>query len=283
MFTEDEVMENKKSLFTVKGVLRALTAICIVFVFCPSFLVSCSGRTFDINVLTVAGGMESYGETVVEPHPIVLICLLIPVVSLVFLFLKKLSEKKTAFVVMACAIVDVIVWFVFRSSVKKFAEENYCEFKTTAWFVINIIVLLIIVLMTAMVVIGKLELGTDLLAKISGTNTKEVLNQMSEKMNQMSGAINNMVDSVNSKKDVIGYCSKCGNAIEYGNKFCIKCGTEVPKNLIEAAEEARREAEEALEKEELEENKTACCKNCGAELPDGVKFCQSCGTKVEEV
>mgnify|MGYP002513695579 CR=1 FL=1 len=87
--------ENTKEFnlrFTVRNVLRALCALCTVFVFCPAFLVSCSGQNIKVSVMTAVGGMSAYGEKVVDPHPIMLVCLLIPVVALVLLFVKKLTD-----------------------------------------------------------------------------------------------------------------------------------------------------------------------------------------------
>jgi ABC-type dipeptide/oligopeptide/nickel transport system permease subunit len=116
---------TKKSVVTVKNVIRVLALLCIVGVFCPSFLVSCSGQTIDVSVMTAVGGISAYGETVVEPHLIMLICLLIPVAVLVILFIKKMAEKMSTGIILVCSVIDLIVWIIFRSEVKKIAEENY--------------------------------------------------------------------------------------------------------------------------------------------------------------
>lgn len=250
---------EKASLFTIKNVLRVLSVLCIIFVFCPSFLVSCSDQTINVNVMTAVGGLSSYGQRVVDPHPIMLICLLIPVAVLVLMFLKKFADNITALITVACGVVDIIVWFIFRSSVRKVAEENYCEFKTTGWYVLNIIALLLIILLSALVVLMKIQLDTDLVTLFSGEGTKGALSQMSATMSQMSSAVSQIAGNVatnmgnkKQKEDTIGYCSKCGSPIVYGCKFCTSCGTPVPESMLAEAEAAKKAAEEAARKAEEE-------------------------------
>lgn len=287
---------EKTSVFTIKNILRVLSLLCIVFVFCPSFLVSCSGETINVNVMTAVGGLSSYGQTVVDPHPIMLICLLIPVAILVLLFIKKLTDNKTALIILICGIVDFIIWLIFRSSVKKLAEENYCTFKTTAWYFINIIVLILIILLSALVLIMKSRLDADLIALFSGGGTKEVLGQMSATMSQMSNTVSqmagnvatNVATSINNKKqreNAIGFCSKCGSPIAYGVKFCTSCGTPVPESMLAEAEAAKKAAEEAerqaAQAAQSNNGSPKFCSKCGAKLSDDAAFCESCGTKVE--
>lgn len=298
------------SLFTVKRVLRVLSLLLIIFVFCPSFLVSCSGQKVNVSVMTAVGGAKAYGETVAEPHPIMLICLVLPIVMLVVLFAKKMIENKVAIITLASAAVDFVVWLIFRASVKSFAEDNYCEFKTTGVYVVNIIVLIVILLLTLMVIIKKLELESDLIQIFTGGSTQKALDQMSSAVSQMSSAVSQMAGNVvsniaekNNKAPVIGYCQKCGSGIPYDCKFCTSCGTPVPEELILAAEEKRKaeeaskiaaeEAEKAAKMEAAESNntnnldsdssneKTGFCQQCGAKLSPDAVFCESCGAKVE--
>ena len=243
---------KKKSVLTVKNILRALTILGIIFVFCPSFLVSCSGEDVNVSVMTAVGGVEVYGERVVDPNPIMLICLLLPIAVLVLLFIRKFNDRKTAGVILGCTAVDLVIWFIFRTAVKNYAEENYCTFGTTPWFVINVIVMIIVILITAVVAAGKLQLETDLIAAVTGKGSQEALDQMSAAVSQMSGAVTKMagkvVNNINNKpkkENIIGYCAKCGSPIQYGCKFCTSCGTAVPESMIAEAEAARKAAEEA--------------------------------------
>lgn len=293
------VTENK-SAFTVKRVLQVLSVLGIIFVFCPSFLVSCSGQNINVSVMTAVGGLSAYGEKVVDPHPIMLVCLLIPIAVLVLLFLKKFTDKKTAGIILICTIVDLVIWLIFRATVKKFAEENYCSFKTTGWYTINMIVMILVILLTVLVIVCKMQLDADLITAFTGGGTQNALNQMSATMSQMSNAVTQIAGNVAGnvsnkvqKENVIGFCSKCGSPIAYDSKFCISCGTPVPESMIAEAEAARKAAEEAARKEAEEKARAAeeaagkesgrpmFCQQCGAKLQSDAMFCESCGTKIK--
>lgn len=251
---------EKKSALTVNRVLKILALLCIIFVFCPVFTVSCSGQNMNISVMTVVGGVRAYGEQIVNPYPIMLICLVLPIAILVLLFMKKLPDKKTALITFICSLADLVIWFIFRACAKYAAEENYCSFKSTGWFVVNIIVLILMMIPSILVVLHKLELESDLIAAITGNETKQALNQMSTTVNQMSNAVTKMTGDIaknignkRSKENIIGYCAKCGSPIEMDCKFCTSCGTPVPESMIEEAKAARKAAEEEAARKAAEE------------------------------
>lgn len=270
-------MENtnkvQHSIFTVKNILRALEVFLIVFVFCPSFLVSCSGQTVNVSAMNAAVGMKSdtLGQ-ISEAKPVMLICLILPILMLVIICAKKMIDNKAALLIILCAAIDFVVWLIFRESVKKYAEDNYCSFKTTGWFVFNIIVLVIIILISIAVAVDKLKMDSDLINATTGSGTQDALNQMSNAVTQMSSAVTQMAGNVasnikTSKVPVIGYCQKCGAGIPFDNRFCTSCGNPVPEDLIaeaeakkkaeEEAEAARIAAEEAARKETEEKARIA--------------------------
>jgi pyruvate/2-oxoglutarate dehydrogenase complex dihydrolipoamide acyltransferase (E2) component len=261
---------EKKPVVTVKNIIRVLSVIVTIIVFCPTFLVSCSGQTIDVSVMTAVGGLESYGETVVKPHPIMLIALLLPVAIFVILFIKKIADEKAALITAVCGAADLVVWIAFRSAVKKAAEENYCKFKATGWFTFNIILLLIILVLSILVVAKILQMQEDLIKRFSGAGAQNTLSQMSAAVSQMSSSVSQLAENVSAnvsknkvpKENIIGYCAKCGSPIVYDNRFCTSCGTPVPESMIaeaeaakKAAEEARIAAEEAARKEAEEKAK----------------------------
>lgn len=297
-----------KSMFTVKKVLRVLSVFCLIFLFCPSFLVSCSGKSVNVSVMTAVDGVSAYGGKVVDPYPIMLICLFIPVAVLILLFIKKFSEKKTAGIILGCTAADLVIMFIFRSTVKKLAEENYCSFKTTGWYVFNIIVLILMVVLTALVILSKMELETNLISFFSGDGAQGAIHQMSATMNQIAGAVTQLADNVatninnnKQKENTIGFCPKCSSPILHGNKFCTTCGMPVPESMLAEAVLAGKEAEEAerrdAEREEAEEKagleeeankiederKTAeAAEAQNDQRNDGKQrqlFCQNCGSK----
>ena len=167
--SEEQKNAVNSSKFTVKTVLRVLALLAIIFVFCPSFLVSCSGQTKEISVMTAVGGLQTgSGEKVVDAHPIMLICLLIPAAILVLLFVNKLTEKKLSMTIAGTTVVDLIVWIIFRSKVKEVCESYYCGFETTAWYYINVIALIFMIVLSGAVFLNKMQLETNLIDAFSG-------------------------------------------------------------------------------------------------------------------
>lgn len=232
-----------KSQFTVKNVLRVISILCIVFAFCPAFLVSCSGQDVNVSVMTAVKGVSSYGEKIVDPHPVMLICILIPIVILVLLFVKKFADSQTAAIILICSVCDFVVWLIFRNSVKKLADENYCTFETKPGFVLNIIALILIILLTVLVVIKKLQMDSDFLGLVTGKGATQALNRMSS-----AGSPISSIGNKTSKENAIGFCPKCGSPIAYGGKFCTSCGTPVPESVLAEAEATRKAAETEEEK-----------------------------------
>ena len=243
---------EKKPLVSVKNILRVLSVLCTIIVFCPTFLVSCSGQKMDISVMTATSGIKVYGDYAVKPHPIMLICLLIPVAMLVLLFIKKFTDDKVAMITAICGGVDFVIWLIFRSAVKKAAEENYCTYKATGWFGLNMFALVVIIALSVLVVLKILQMEEDLMLRFKGEGTQKALNQMSAAVSQMSSSVSQLAGSVNKnkipKENIIGYCSKCGTPLVYDNKFCTSCGTPVPESMIAEAEAAKKAAEEAARK-----------------------------------
>lgn len=121
---------------------------------------------------------------------------------------------------------------------------------------------MLIILLTSLIVVGKLQMESDLIAVLSGKETQNALNQMSATMSQMSTAVTqwagNVASNVNNRnkvKNPIGFCAKCGTPIGYGSHFCTSCGTPVPQSMIDEAEAARKEAEEKAKIAEEEAGK----------------------------
>lgn len=304
-------METNKSIFTTKNILKACSMLLIVFFFCPVFLVSCGGEKVNVSAVhTVVGYESSYGDQISDPQPLLLIALALPIIMLIVLLAKSMLEKKVAISVISCACIDLIVWFVYKESVKAFADENGCDFKTTAMFGINIFVIIVAAVLSLVVILDKIKLNTDLLQVATGDRTQGAINQMSSAVTQMTNSVSQMAGEIaknikTNKEPVIGYCQKCGTGIPFDTKFCVSCGHPVPEILIaeaevarqkaleeariRAEEEAARRAEEAarrLEEEarrKVEEEKKAeeIKKQSGLKMPKGFsRICPKCGASV---
>lgn len=250
--------EEKKSAVTVRNVMRMLLFLCMVFFFFPSFFVSCSGKNVNVSAMTAVKGVSMYGDQVVDPHPVMLVCLLLPVMALAFLYLKRLSDQATAGMAAACVVVDFVIWLVFRSAVKKIADENYCSFRTSVWYALNLATQLLIIFLAVLAAVRKIEMDMDVASYFSYGGTKEVLSRISEMEDRMRGQVSGL--------DI--FCPACGNPIEPGCRFCTSCGAHMLENTLAAGKTEGMGADGCF------------CKNCGARLSSDAHFCENCGTKI---
>lgn len=243
---------NFESL-TIKHLLKIFGFIVLIMAFCPSFLVSCYGSAMEIGVPKALTGIVVYGETIVKPQLELIILIAIPVAILVLLFWKKFTDDKTNKIVLACTAVDFIIWIVFACVAGDMAEKNYCEFKLTMWFCLDMLILVFILVITTLVLTKKLSYDTKLSSLFSNISMP---------------ANTNLITSPTMNPEIIGYCQSCGNPIKKGYLFCQKCGEKVPESLLVAPKK--------------EEQQVHVCLNCGAKLDKEDIFCPSCGTKVQK-
>lgn len=79
-------------------------------------------------------------------------------------------------------------------------------------------------------------------------------------------------------------CPKCGAVIPNGAKFCLECGTKI--ELIKDDEIKCPSCGKTVKKgkfcTECGYRFVSLCPKCGAEVPDGAKYCFECGAKIEQ-
>lgn len=270
---------NGKSLFTARQIMRVLSFICIVVVFCPSFLVSCSGQSKGISVMTAVGGLSVYGESIAKPQPLMLICLLLPAVILALLFMKKLPEKQNALIIAICGISDFVIWMIFKSVVKKIAEDHYCEFKSTGWYLLNNLALFFLILFALHILLQKLEMDTDILSLLSGGGTQGAMNKMSESLAKISDSLTKSSDSVTKRSDSATKASDSPTEISKTETKTTDSSTEISETQTKNSEVANDLTEKAGSHAEEEEEKPKFCQECGKPLDPDAAFCKYCGTK----
>ena len=270
---------NRKSLVTARQIMRVLSFICIVVVFCPSFLVSCSGQSKGISVLTAAGGLSVYGETIAKPQPLMLVCLLLPAVILALLFMKKLPEKQNALIIAICGISDFVIWMIFKSVVKKIAEDHYCEFKSTGWYLLNNLALFFLILFAILILLQKLEMDTDILSLLAGGGTQGAMNKMSESLAKISDSLTKSSDSVTKSSDSP---KKSPDSVAKVSDSPMKSPdsvAKVPDSVAKSSEGANDLDSKEVSKVEEKEEKPKFCQECGKPLDPDAAFCKYCGTK----
>lgn len=263
---------NGKSLFTARQIMRVLSFICIVVVFCPSFLVSCSGQSKGISVMTAVGGLSVYGESIAKPQPLMLICLLLPAVILALLFMKKLPEKQNALIIAICGISDFVIWMIFKAVVKKIAEDHYCEFKSTGWYLLNNLALFFLILFGILILLQKLEMDTDILSLLSGGGTQGAMNKMSESLAKISDSLTKSSDSATKASDSPTEISKTETKTTDSS-------TEISETQTKNSEAANDLTGKAVSHAEEIEEKPKFCQECGKPLDPDAAFCKYCGTK----
>ncbi len=270
---------NGKSLFTARQIMRVLSFICIIVVFCPSFLVSCSGQSKGISVMTAVGGLSVYGESIAKPQPLMLICLLLPAVILALIFMKKLPEKQNALIIVICGISDFVIWMIFKSVVKKIAEDHYCEFKSTGWYLLNNLALFFLILFALLILLQKLEMDTDILSLLSGGGTQGAMNKMSESLAKISDSLTKSSDSVTKRSDSATKASDSPTEISKTETKTTDSSTEISETQTKNSEAANDLTEKAGSHAEEEEEKPKFCQECGKPLDPDAAFCKYCGTK----
>lgn len=277
---------NGKSLFTARQIMRVLSFICIVVVFCPSFLVSCSGQSKGISVMTAVGGLSVYGESIAKPQPLMLICLLLPAVILALLFMKKLPEKQNALIIAICGISDFVIWMIFKSVVKKIAEDHYCEFKSTGWYLLNNLALFFLILFAILILLQKLEMDTDILSLLSGGGTQGAMNKMSESLAKISDSLTKSSDSATKASDspmkVSDSPTKSSDSVAKSSDSPMKSPdsvAKVPDSVAKSSEGANDLDSKEVSKVEEKEEKPKFCQECGKPLDPDAAFCKYCGTK----
>lgn len=277
---------NGKSLFTARQIMRVLSFICIVVVFCPSFLVSCSGQSKGISVMTAVGGLSVYGESIAKPQPLMLICLLLPAVILALLFMKKLPEKQNALIIAICGISDFVIWMIFKAVVKKIAEDHYCEFKSTGWYLLNNLALFFLILFGILILLQKLEMDTDILSLLSGGGTQGAMNKMSESLAKISDSLTKSSDSATKASDspmkVSDSPTKSSDSVAKSSDSPMKSPdsvAKVPDSVAKSSEGANDLDSKEVSKVEEKEEKPKFCQECGKPLDPDAAFCKYCGTK----
>ena len=173
------VEKENNSYFTVKNISKVLAIVCLIVVFLPSFLVSCSGQTYNVDVLQVATGnytsevkntLEYYADArIAQAHPFYFLCILIPIAVVLLLFINKVVDSLKAKIIIGAVAVDLLVWYRLYSQVKNYASQLYSTVETTAWFKIDIACLILILIISILIVLHVFEMDTDIIAKIKNS------------------------------------------------------------------------------------------------------------------
>lgn len=201
---------------TLRNVIRALSVLLIIFFFVPSFMVSCSGESVKFSAASAMVGVKYEGEKMSEASPMVALLIILPIAILVIWCLKNVLKDKIASIIgVACAGLDLIMWFVVRMGVAANAEEIYGTSKVLAGFVFNIIFVLLVIAANVLILINLIQADKPL---IGGS---DVMPQQNMQQNTYQSAPTEAAPTQSA------FCTKCGAPLTPGTKFCTKCGAQM--------------------------------------------------------
>lgn len=263
--------QDYKSVVSLKRVLKILFLLCIIFVFCPTFLVSCSGKKIEVSAATAAKGISVYGEEMVEAHPIMWLCLMIPLLLFV-LFFTRLKKKKICVISLLGMIADFIVWLVFKASIKTVALQNYCSFEVTGIFYANMTTIVLTIVLSGLVVSNRLDLETDILHVLRFRKKSEWMSFVAWLADSVVNGSSDATKKEIERKDTF-YCIQCGAPLLLKSNFCTRCGIKVLES-----EEMSNVDRGGIEISGIEE-KYIFCSKCGTKLTCDSVFCVCCGEK----
>ena len=215
----------KMPAFSVKKLVRILSLALFALGFMPMCLVSCSGESREFGALDAIKGVsmnlyEGYDQELVKPQPLMLLVFLLPLLIFALTWLRQLPGRANAGIGIGAVVVDLIVWFRFRSAAEQLANENYCGFKTTGWYGLNLVVLVALLILLALVAANVRSMDAALFRPIPmqhRPNTARPVNPAPPP----GGA------GFGGPGAVIGYCAKCGAPLKAGTRFCGACGTPI--------------------------------------------------------
>ena len=182
--------------------------------------------------MDAAFGLTSHGEQITDPHPLIILCILIPIAILVLLFLKNTKDKVSSLAISIATGLDIALWALLASGVKRAAEDNYCTSKTTGWFWVNCFVMIAMLGFGMMVYRKVLFYDGNLLSaeqeKAAKQGFENASRNISSSVTKLASDISKATkDDTLKVENPIGFCNKCGTPIPENSKFCVKCGAVV--------------------------------------------------------
>lgn len=228
-------MKEYTGLFTVRRVMKIFLYVILLGFFCPVFMVSCGGvGSKEVSAMDIATGIKIGGYDVVDPMPIVFISLLLPLIALVFLYLRKYADKMVSAVTTACTGINMVSWMIYIYQANKIKSSGYASVKFTGWLYINVISMIVVIALSIMAVLGKFRLDSDLVRYLSGGSAALNMGSLAGSARSAAGKVSTFAGELSRsgggtpvRRNPGGYCHNCGSPLVKGNLFCSNCGARV--------------------------------------------------------
>ncbi len=189
-----------------------------------------------------------------EEYVVTYVLIVIPIIMIVFTFIEPLEPyNKIVYLVLSIICIIIMIRVTSVSDVSAGGSSVSVAFKASRGLGFWI----------ALIANGAIIVYT--LIRDFNFNSKENIREELWKLNTEN--IKSKARNLSNKAEDVAVieCSKCGNKVIKGKKFCGKCGNPMPQ----VSSSPKKASSGAVK-----------CPKCGKELYKGALFCIECGTKV---
>lgn len=192
--------QKSKSPATIKNIIKTIMIALIALVFCPTFLVSCSGYEIKVSAMDIVKGLEYNGRELNSGSPFYALTLLLPLTVFIILFIKRINEKTMLTILILFSFINWLVWIELYSALKKAAESSYCEFKATfgydLCFWLNLFSLALSIFVASK---RNVSLETDVLSVLPGNvSTRSAINHVSTAVYKVSDKVSKVAEGISN-------------------------------------------------------------------------------------
>ncbi|NLY49181.1 MAG: zinc-ribbon domain-containing protein [Clostridiales bacterium] len=220
-------MENNRKGINIGILIKIVTLLLVIMFFVPLFAVSCSGQIFEFSAARLTTGYSYQGDKLVEPHPVCILLIILPVAVFAASFLIK-NSKLLSLLSGASGIINIIMLASIISNAKNEAARNYMEFETRVGFYLSLLLNLVLIGL-AVIEFAGITGKTPLLQDSGGAAaSSRICTQCGTPLKAgdiFCGQCGNKYEEVTYT--AARFCTNCGNQLKEGENFCTNCGCRI--------------------------------------------------------
>lgn len=159
-------MKDDSSLLTARSIMIVSMIIELYCFFHPVFHVFKSHGSFlEVSLLDLAVGWDYYDEMM-----IMWVNLMLPIISLLFLFTKPDKAKDVGAPLLVSTVINLLLWGFYYSYpgiiFSEYSDETVYHF--SAWSVVNVLSLIMAAVLSMLILSGKIQLDDNVMTFLSG-------------------------------------------------------------------------------------------------------------------